>query len=105
MRRSGIRTPNLCLSLVLLAAMASVGCTTNLSRFELSKIKGNATKDITRAEVAAQGSGSASSVAGMTGHTVTKVSIGGAYRKNAAVAAPTGSQINPGLHGNPRATQ
>lgn len=89
-------------ALVLLAGFAQ-GCALDLSRFDVLS-RGQAVR-VTRHEVADQGAGIISTPGK---HSVSKVTLGGSYlRKTGPVIIPTGanSQVTPGLHGNPRATQ
>jgi hypothetical protein len=87
-------------AILALSALTSA-CSTRVSRFDVVQTKGTS-YNVTRSEVADSGSGSVNAVGG---HQMKRVTLGGYYLKRVDVAAPGGSQVAGGLHGNPRATR
>lgn len=118
-------------------AVTAAGCSSNLTRFDivLRTAKTGGDHQITRSEVADQGSGDGSAIIGPGGHALTKVTLGGSYQRRVggqaqhaartgtngangapqapiiieanwgAPKAPGGHEMAAGLHANPRATQ
>ncbi|MCM2278909.1 MAG: hypothetical protein NDJ89_12610 [Oligoflexia bacterium] len=87
--------------LVLALALSAVaGCSSKLSRFDVIQMQGakltgsgGEAHQILRAEVGAQGSGTARSA----NHVLERVTIGGSYLRRPA-AATSGTSVAPGLH-------
>jgi len=77
------------------------GCSTDLSNFSILNRKKatGSSSELTRAELAAQGSGVATS----SGHRLTKVTVGGWYARKTESNGT--KKLAPGLHGNPQAQQ
>ncbi len=105
---------------LLSASLLSTACSSNLTRFDvINAMKKNKSSgmQVTRYEIADQGSGEGVSVIGPGGHYVNKITTGGSYlRRNVrdvgagvyeagGSAAAGGHSVSAGLHGNMRATR
>lgn len=85
-------------SYALVLCLALSACTSKLSRFDVihGRKQTQTGHQIVLSEVAAQGSGEASSVSGSSGHKLQRVAIGGSYlRRISSVSG--GSQLRAGM--------
>jgi hypothetical protein len=90
-------------ALALIPALAALlpACSSNLSRFDLINTLGiGGKKQVSRAETADQGSGRAANVAGSSGHTLERVTVGGSYARRIDATSPS-SSLSAGLHAPP----
>ncbi|MGZ3699471.1 MAG: hypothetical protein ACXWP5_15125 [Bdellovibrionota bacterium] len=78
------------------------GCNASLTRFGHHN---KSQRNVTRAEVADSGSGNATNVIGSSGHSISRVTVGGYYLRRVGVASSSGDSLNAGLFGNPKATE
>ena len=93
------------LNTLLIFGILVTGCSSNLSRFNVLSLAprtaGPGTLQVTRYEIADQGSGEA--LLGGGGHILSRITVGGSYGRRINTTSGT-HLLSSGLHANPRAT-